>query len=438
MSSTPITSPQTPALDSFVSSPGPQTIRDPQRFRSALIEHIEYKWKKGVTHHDALFGLAVGFWLRNGDVAGLTEHTLRILVLDTVKRLQAGEDTSKLKGELYPAHWRPASMKEILNRVEEPLRWIIDPLLLENASNLTSGQPHAGKSLAWLAAAMQAAYTRKVWGKFQVSPGVKRVLYVETEDPRVLVETRVRELAKHMGAADVRDLYDAGFYLATTGPFDLVKVKDQIYRLLDEYKPDLVVLSTLQGLLGGRDWNAQDEMADVNAMLVDLGRNLVPLSVITHSPKDPKLHRAAGTITQEANHATVMHFQKKMLTSGPGKGKDLLTVSVDSKMFPVPAFELLIDSELAPTSTNSEARKLISVSLAGEDVSVGAKSASASNSKDECRRKISEYVDKNPDATDRAVADAVECGSRELVRRVKKDLESDRIFDTSVVTNAVQ
>ena len=48
-------------------------------------------------------------------------------------------------------------MKEIINRAEEPLRWTINGLLLEGATNLTSGQPHAGKSLAWLAGAMQAA-----------------------------------------------------------------------------------------------------------------------------------------------------------------------------------------------------------------------------------------------------------------------------------------
>ena len=37
------------------------------------------------------------------------------------QRLSAGEDTSTLKGESYPPYWRPATMKEILNRENEKL-----------------------------------------------------------------------------------------------------------------------------------------------------------------------------------------------------------------------------------------------------------------------------------------------------------------------------
>ena len=338
----------------------------------------------------------------------------------------------------YPSHWRPATLKEIINRVEEPVRWTVNGLLLEGATNLTSGQPHAGKSLAWLAGAMQAVTTRKVWGKFQVNSSIKRVLYVETEDPRVLVETRVRELAKHLSPSP-EDLYDAGFLLATTGPFDLVKAKDEIHRLLDTHKPDWLVLSTLQGLLGGRDWNAQDEMAEVNALLVDLGRNVVPTSVITHSPKDARLHRAAGTITQEANHATVLHIQKQMLKAGPGAGKDLLTISVDSKLYPVPQFALLIHSEPAPTPDNPDARKLVSVSLASEDVSA-AIPKSAKTDKVEAepdkRQKIVDYLAEHPEATVQEIADSVPC-SYEYARRMRKDIIDDareaedaRVFGT--------
>jgi hypothetical protein len=424
---------------------GAQSIQSPLTnpvvMQNKIARHLEERWKQGDRNLRALEGAALKLWIANGDPAELTYIDVVAVAQLVAQKLNAGEDTSKLKGELYPAHWRPATLKEILNRTEEPLRWTINGLLLENASNLTSGHPHAGKSLGWLAGAIQAVTTGKVWGKFRVSPSLKRVLYVETEDPRVLVETRVRELAKHM-AASPADLYDAGFALSTTGPFDLVEVKDAIYRLLDAYKPDWLVLSTLQGLLGGRDWNQQNEMAEVNAMLVDLGRNFVPISVITHSPKDPRLQRAAGTITQEANHATVLHVRKQMLKDGQAKGKDLLTVSVDSKLYPVPSFELLIDSEPAPTDENPDARKLVSVSLASGDVSATVPSTAPAQAdkrqKDDKRQAVAAYLATHPDATIREIEKNVGC-SRETARKIRKQIrqesEDARLFGGGVESN---
>jgi hypothetical protein len=192
----------------------------------------------------------------------------------------------------------------------------------------------------------------------------------------------------------------------------------------------------LQGLLGGRDWNAQDEMAEVNALLVDLGRKVVPTSVITHSPKDPRLHRAAGTITQEANHATVLHIQKQMVKAGPGAGKDLLTISVDSKLYPVPQFELLINSEPAPTPDNPDARKLVSVSLASENVSAAIPKSAKVEAEPDKRQKIVDYLAEHPEATVQEIADSVPC-SYEYARRMRKDIiddareaEDGRVFGT--------
>lgn len=225
---------------------------------------------------------------------------------------------------IYPASWRPSSLKEILNRAYEPPPWVVAPLLPKHAGLLCSGQPHAGKSLMWLAAGMESCIKHTVWGKYDAS-SVRRMLFVETEDPRWLVEDRVRGLAQGFGLDPDEDLSRYGFGLACTGPFNLLSSYIQLERLIEEWQADWVVLSTLQGLIAGRDWNEQKEMGDVNAILVRLQRKC-PAVVITHSPKSG-LRRAAGTITQEANYLTLMHINKRIQASVV-----VLDVEGDSKM----------------------------------------------------------------------------------------------------------
>lgn len=224
------------------------------------------------------------------------------------KKLNGGEDTSVMKGEKFPSDWRASSLKEILNPDYEPPRWIMGDLLLEQSGALVSGQPHAGKSLTWLAAAMESVSTHKVWNYFDASH-VRSVLYIETEDPRVLIEQRVRDFAVGLGLDP--DNPPEGFHLAATGPFDLVKSEKQLGALAESIKPDWVVVSTLQGLLNGRDWKEQSDRSAVNALLVRFARKHAPVVLLTHSPQDRSQKRAAGSITQAANFPTTIAFRQE-------------------------------------------------------------------------------------------------------------------------------
>ena len=235
---------------------------------------------------------------------------------------------------LFPAAWRPAPLKEILNRQYEPPPWILEDLLPSEAGLLCSGLPHAGKSLNWLAAGIESVVKHTVWGKFK-APKVRRMLYIETEDPRWLVEDRVRGLTQGFGLS-THDLDDIGFGLACTGPFNLFQCQVQLTKLVESFEPDWVVLSTLQGLLQGRDWKEQKDMGDVNAILVKLQR-LVPLVVLTHSPREGQ-RRAAGSVTQDANYLTLMHFEKFTRNQ-----KTYVSVEGDSKMGAELQFELRMD-----------------------------------------------------------------------------------------------
>src|SRR5205085_10292615 len=113
-----------------------------------------------------------------------------------------------------------------------------------------------------LAGCMELAHTQTLWGKFK-APNIKKTLFIETEDAKPMLEARIRGLLRGLGIEDVKQLPD--FHYARLGPFDLVKMQDELMPVIQHFKPDFVVLTTLQGPWGNRPGNQQTEMAEVNA-----------------------------------------------------------------------------------------------------------------------------------------------------------------------------
>jgi hypothetical protein len=247
----------------------------------------------------------------------------------------------------YPPEWYPRSLKEIANRVWDTphkIPWVVQDILPGASSLLCSGQPHATKSLDWLAACIEAPIKHTVWGKFDAC-GVKRTLYIETEDPDWMVENRIVGLMKGFGLSPTDDLEKYGFYFSATGPFDLVQKEQQMRALINYVKPDFTVLSTLQGLIPGRSLNEQKDMSEPNAMVVRLAR-LTPMVVITHSPRDSNVKRSYGTIVQDANYLTLMHFEKQ-----EREGKTTINVTGDSKLGTELNFKLQLVTEMMAENT---------------------------------------------------------------------------------------
>jgi hypothetical protein len=197
---------------------------------------------------------------------------------------------------------------------------IIGNLLLAQSALLVSAHPHSMKSLAWLQAALEAPARKAVWGHFP-APNVNRTLFIETEDPPWLVQERIRGLVKGLGIKESEQV--PGFNWVCPGPFDLVNDLSQIAKVFDRVKPDFAVISTLQNIIPGRDLNEQRDMAPVNKVVIALARKYCPIVMITHSTWDKQNRRALGTITQTANYATTLHFEK----SG-----DQVKVTLDSKL----------------------------------------------------------------------------------------------------------
>jgi len=204
--------------------------------------------------------------------------------------------------------------------------WIIHQLLLAQSATQVSAHPHSMKSLAWLAACIESVAKQIVWEHFDAT-AVKKSLFIESEDSQWVIEERIRGIAKGLGLHSVEDA--PGFHYLRTGPFDLVNLGATLKAILDHYRPDFAVLSTLQNLLEGKSWNEQRDMQPINQAIVRLASECCPLVVITHSPWDKRAKRAAGTITQAANFLTTMHFEK---VSARNASDAFVHVSIDSKI----------------------------------------------------------------------------------------------------------
>lgn len=226
-----------------------------------------------------------------------------------------------------PKTWKFSDLKQVLT---EPLPpgppWLIKGLVAERCGTMISSQPHGIKSFSWLQASIEAPILHKIWGHFDATP-TKRTLFLETEDPEWLVKQRIHAICKADGIK-AEDLPDGGFFtVGCLGPFDLISMESHLKSSIEKYKPDFTVLSTLQGLLGGRDWKEQSEMGAINSLLVSISTDYSPLVVITHSPWDSRQRRAAGTVTQAANYPTLCHYQKFK-----ANGDDYASVHIDSKI----------------------------------------------------------------------------------------------------------
>lgn len=296
--------------------------------------------------------------------------------------------------------FQPRTLKDALTATVTSPPWVIQDLLLRDSATLVSAHPHLMKSLSWLCACMEAVAKRLVWGRFP-APGVERTVFIETEDPPWMVEGRIRGIAKGLGIAEL-----PGFHYFCVGPFNLVEKQKEVERLLEHYQPDFAVLSTLQSIIGDRDWSRQNAMADVNALVVNQSR-ICPLVVITHSPWNRRERRAAGTITQAANYATSIHYAK---AGNPKNHQSTVHVSVDSKAGALEtSFSLKLESEGSPR----EADSVRSVVYAGKGWPKGC-----------ARDAVLEALEDDPDLSNREIAERVGCVPR-YVQKIKKELRED-------------
>jgi hypothetical protein len=184
------------------------------------------------------------------------------------------------------------------------------------------------KSLSLLQACLESVAHQTVWGHFK-APNVKNTLFVEIEDPEIVVADRIRHLARGLGLKDTAEL--PGFHYMCVPPFRLAENEANLRRLVEDHNLDFIGISTLQAAVGNKDMQSQNDMAPTMAMIVRLSRRC-PVILLTHSPWDAKSRRAYGTVMQTANFLTTMNFQKRVITSKTDEPTTQVNVLLDSKV----------------------------------------------------------------------------------------------------------
>jgi RecA-family ATPase len=296
--------------------------------------------------------------------------------------------------------WKVRTFQDAMNGSTAP-PWVIEDVLLADSATLVSAQPHAMKSLSLLAASLEAVVSKKVWGHFD-APSVDSVLFLETEDLPWMVEARIRGLAKGLGLEDKDTV--PGFHYACVGPFDLLGEKKRIANMVDHCAPKLIVLSTLQNLLKGKDWNSQAEMQPVMAELIEMSRGC-PLVLITHSPWDSRHRRAAGTVTQTANVMTAMHYKKHF---DKRSRETFVDVAVDSKAgASETSFRLKLEIDPTNARDPGAVRRVL---YTGAGKLTGSDKAA-----------IIEAFEENPGSSSAEVAELVGCTPR-YVQRIHREI----------------
>ncbi len=321
---------------------------------------------------------------------------------------QLGTATTQPQPALSGTIWEVRGFQDAMKGSDEKPPWVIEDLLMEQSATIVSALPHAMKSLSWLAACLEAVTKQQVWGHF-AAPNVKNVLFIETEDPPWIVESRIRGLAKGLGIA--QDEPVPGFHYACIGPFDLLKEEQNIRKLIQMYKLDFIVLSTLQNLLVGQDWKSQQDMQPIMAMIIRLSREC-PIILVTHSPWDKRQKRAAGTVTQTANFLTAIHFVRKRDTM---TGETFARVTVDSKVGAEETdFSLKLVTEGTDLRDPGSVRKLV---YAGGGSGGGSK-----------KDAILALHEEHPDATPSEIAEqvgATERYAQDVIKKSKEPIEGE-------------
>lgn len=301
--------------------------------------------------------------------------------------------------------WVARTFQDAMRASQERPPWIIEDLLLAESATLVSAQPHAMKSLSLLSACLEAVTKGKVWGHFTAH--VDSVLFLETEDPTWMVESRIRGLAKGLGITEKNPV--PGFHYACVGPFDFLGTDNRIEELVQNHEPKFIVLSTLQNLLAGRAFNQQADMQPVMARMIQLAQ-MAPLILVTHSPWDKRQRRAAGSVTQTANFVTAMHYEKKVSRK---TGDTFVHVSVDSK---AGALETDFSLKLETSGDSRDPGSVRKIEYIGKGWPKGTG-----------KEAILVELEEDPDASPKEIAERTGMSERYVQRIIKEQGEAKKV-----------
>jgi hypothetical protein len=154
-------------------------------------------------------------------------------------------DPSEAKDWRAAFRTEPVTAKSLTSLIDEPIPYIIKPLVVRGSLTQIQGMAKGGKSSFSLYLALCAA--KNVWPnpQYLVAEAPLNVLYIAWEDPKIMMAKRLSLYARGLGL-DKYDLPDNITFLF--GPDIFIENDASVAMLkaaVDELKPDFVVIDTL-------------------------------------------------------------------------------------------------------------------------------------------------------------------------------------------------
>lgn len=205
--------------------------------------------------------------------------------------------------------------------------WLVDELIAKGDLAMLIGEPGVGKSWVSMSLAVAIANGDKSWmGRQLLANG--RVLYVDEENPEMLVPYRLKKLGlSDAGMANIRFLHQQGVKLD--------KHPDYILEEALDYQPTLIVLDSLTRIHTKDENNAGEISALFNDGILPLvrttGSTLLVLHHVNKSDSTSSFTRARGSsdlsgvidcgldVRGKGENSLVMHHYKSRWIAEGGR-----------------------------------------------------------------------------------------------------------------------
>ena len=266
-----------------------------------------------------------------------------VLTRQQTKEPGQGPDNTSEQGTTPGDFSEPCSV--LLAEPDEPVDWLIEPLIERESLGFIGGEPKLTKSILASHLAVSAVTAQPLFGKFQV-PKPLRVFYVQEEDGRRRVKRRLKALVRGLGG-------DQAAFTQAVGERLRVAIRqgfridepDWFKRLqlaLEAFKPDLVIFDVLANL-HGMDENDQRAMSKLMKYFQALRDTYHCAVLIVHHFK--KMSREGGFVqpNQRLRGSSVLAAASEnsfYLSSQPDR---LIRLDHESKDGPVEPFVYAID-----------------------------------------------------------------------------------------------
>jgi hypothetical protein len=179
---------------------------------------------------------------------------------------------------------RVLDVEHMLTTEPPPVPWTVEPLLARGCVTMIAGREGTGKSMLALALGAAIGHGASIAG-LDCRPG--RVLYVDAENGEREAHRRVRGLGVKPGAL---------IYVEAQG-FNLAQHITLLEDLVEEHKPDVLILDSLRSLAPGLDENdskqAEAAVRPVSRLAQTVG---IPVELLHHAGKNGHEYRGSTAI----------------------------------------------------------------------------------------------------------------------------------------------